>query len=276
MKRSFQVATRLLTFLSVAGTAVANHVHLQVAWRADGLVLGIYDFEAGSFAADAYPFIIGNAGMKLIPASAAFAFLGEPGATFFALPQDENLNLPFLGIGVDNVSNGTFSGNQVNLRLTALAGPGQFALYEVNAFGQPTLRMNSRDGLSPSGDAIDLPTGAHVHLNWAFNTPGEYQLTFVAEATRVAGNQPIVTAPATYHFRVLPPPAARLALARKGVDQFTLHVNSRTGARLRLIESPDLITWATNASWLLSAPEWQTNLSASPGANYWRAEEIFP
>ncbi|HAV61260.1 MAG TPA: hypothetical protein DCY13_02730, partial [Verrucomicrobiales bacterium] len=54
----------LLT-LALPPTLVANHVHLHVAWRANALVLEIFDFEAGAFPADAYPFVIGNAGVLL-------------------------------------------------------------------------------------------------------------------------------------------------------------------------------------------------------------------
>ncbi len=275
MKPPLQPALVLLTFLLVSGPAVANHVHLQVAWRSNALVLEIYDFEAGSSPADAYPFVLGNAGMKLIPSAPAFAFLGEAGATFFALPQDENPDLPFLGIGVDQAPAGSFSGNKVNLRLVSVNGAGHFALYQVNAFGQPTLQMNSRDGIAPDSDRVVLAPGAHEHQNWAFSAPGEYQVTFVADAVMQSTGQPVASTPATYRFRVLPPPAPRLELTR-GANDFNLLVQSRAGARLQLIESADLKHWTTNAVWLLTASNWQTNLPATGSRRFWRVEEVFP
>lgn len=260
----------------MSGPAVANHVHLQVAWRSNALVLEIYDFEAGSSPADAFPFVVGNAGINLTPAAPAFAFLGEAGATFFALPQSENPNLPFLGIGVDNVPNGTFSGNQVNLRLVSVEGPGHFALYQVNAFGQPTLQMNSRDGIDSAIDRITLAPGGHEHQNWAFSAPGEYQATFVADAVRQSTGQTISSAPAVYRFRVLPPPAARLELTGGAGADLNLVVQSRVGARLQVIESADLALWTTNTPTLLTTTTWQTVVPPSNPRHFWRVEEVFP
>ncbi len=277
MIRRLQLAAALLTFLPAISPAVANHVHLQVAWRQSALVLEVYDFEAGSFPPDAYPFVIGNAGMNLIPSAPAFAFLGEAGATFFALPQDGNPNLPFLGIGVDNVPAGTFTGNQVNLRLVSISGPGHFALYQVNAFGQPTLQMNSRDGIVPASDGVVLAPGAHEHQNWAFSAPGDYQLTFAADAVRQSSGQTITSESGTYRFRVLPPPKARLVLETgPGLDQPNLHINSRTGARLQLLEATSLGQWTTNTSRLLTEPEWHLTLQpvAAPH-RFWRVQEVF-
>jgi surface-anchored protein len=276
MKRSPQLTAVLLTFLTVSVPAFANHVHLQVAWRANALELEVYDFEAGAFPAEANPFVIGNAGMNLIPSAPAFAYLGEAGATFFALPQDGHPSLPYLGIGMDNAPAGTFAGNQVNLRLVSVHGPGHFALYQVNAFGQPTLQMNSRDGIAPDSDRIVLAPGAHEHQNWAFSAPGEYQVTVIADAVRQSTGQPVASDPATYRFQVLPPPAARLELTRDAGNDFNLVVQSRVGARLQVIESADLASWTTNAPTLLTAPIWQTVVPAAGGHRYWRVEEVFP
>src|SRR5690606_38721021 len=65
MKRILQRMAGVFVLLAANGAVVANHVHLQVAWRQSALVLEIYDFEAGVSPADAYPFVLGNAGMKL-------------------------------------------------------------------------------------------------------------------------------------------------------------------------------------------------------------------
>ncbi len=242
--------------------AAANHVHLQVAWRANALVLEIYDFEAGAFPSDAFPFVISNAGMNCVPADGSFSFLGESGATFFALPQDDNPALAFLGIGVNAIPTGTFTGNRLRLRMVSITGPGRFALYQVNAFGQPSIKMNSADGTNENDD-IDLATGAHEHLNWAFNAPGEYQITFVAEATRQSTGQLVAGAPANYRFRVLSPPKTRILLQPgPAADQPGLKIQSRPGARLQLLEAIELGGWTTNSTLLLTTPEWE--LSPQP------------
>jgi surface-anchored protein len=276
MRTNSQPTAALLLLLAATAAAGANHVHLQIAWRQDALVLEVYDFEAGAFPPDAYPFAIGNAGMNLVPAAPAFAFLGEAGATFFALPQSENPSLPYLGIGVDHTPASTFTADRVNLRLVSISGPGHFALYQVNTFGQPTLRMNTRDGIAPDSDRLMLAPGAHEHQNWAFSAPGEYMVTFVADAVRQSTGQTIASAPATYHFRVLPPPAARLALTGGAGGDFQLVVQSRVGARLQLLGTADFVAWTTNATGLLANSSWQTNLPGAGNRRFWRVAEVFP
>jgi len=275
MKHGLHWTAGLLTLLAVNNATVANHVHLQIAWREDALVLEIYDFEAGTFPSDAFPFVVGNAGMNLVPAATAFAFLGEAGATSFALPQNGNPNLPFLGIGVDNVPGGTFAGNHVQLRLVSVVGPGHLAVYQVDCFGQPTLQMNSRDGIDSSADRITLAPGGHQHQNWAFNAPGEYRVTFVAHAVRLSTGQTITSTPATYRFRVLPPPAARLELKKGGSSELSLTVQSRVGARLQIAESIDLALWTTNSGTLLKTPAWQRVLPVTSEHRFWRVQEVF-
>jgi surface-anchored protein len=277
MKRHLPLAGGLFAMLAVSTGAFANHVHLQIAWRQDTLVLEVYDFEAGAFPSDAFPFVIGNAGMHLIPPAPAFAFLGDAGATFFTLPQDERPGLPFLGIGVDNIPAGTFAGNQAFLRLVNVTGPGHFALYQVDAFGQPTLEMNTRDGIDSGMDRVTVAPGGHEHQNWAFSAPGEYELTFVADAVRQSNGQSISSAPAVYRFRVLPPPRARIVPGPgPSADQPTLLIRSRTGARLHLLEAQELGLWSTNATRLLSSPEWNfTPNPATSSKRFWRVQEVF-
>jgi len=71
-----------------------------------------------------------------------------------------------------------------------LAGPGEFAMYQLDTFGVPTLFMNSRDGLDGS-DRVPVPIGpgGHTHVNWAFSAPGKYQLTFQTSGTLAGETQ---------------------------------------------------------------------------------------
>lgn len=130
------------------------------------------------------------AAKQTVPNDPAFAFLGLPGSSVHILPQDETAGLLFPGIAADEIAPGLFAGETVNLILTATAGPGEFALYEVDAFGAPTIFANTRDGLS-AADVYPVAVGSHSHLNWAFSAPGEYRLSFKAGGTLVAGDQDI-------------------------------------------------------------------------------------
>ena len=54
---------------------------------------------------------------------------------------------------------------------------------------RPTVFMNSGDGVS-GGDQIVLSAGSHRHVNWAFTTPGVYEVDF--EALRdLGGGKPV-------------------------------------------------------------------------------------
>lgn len=268
----------LCLLLFAVANSLGNHVHLQVAWRQGALVLEIFDFEQGAYPSDAFPFVIGNTGMGVIPSTSEFAFLGDAGATFFYLPQEEKPGLPFLGIGVDNVPGGTFIGNQVNLRLMAVNGPGHFMMYQVNGLGTPTLRMSSRDGITSTSDRVSLSPGAHEHQSWAFTAPGNYEVVFVADAVRQSTGQTITSAATTYRFRVLSPPAVRLEVSRSAGSTTTVDLlaHSRVGARLQLLESTDLTTWTTNTTQLLTTPTWNTVVPIPSNRSFWRVDEVFP
>jgi surface-anchored protein len=145
---------------------------------------------------------VGPASKTSIPANPAFGFLGEPGAPIFVLPEVQNPALLFLGLGTEELASGLFTNDQVQLHLKSVTGPGQFFVYEVSAFGTPTVFMNSRDGIA-SNDVVTLTAGGHRHVNWAFSTPGTYQVDFEASGTLASNAQFTASGPVTYNFKVL-------------------------------------------------------------------------
>ncbi len=114
-----------------------------------------------------------------VPAGAQWSFLGAPGSSTWILPATEDEDLLFLGIGTEEIDPGTFTGNSLSLALKAVSGPGNFALYDTDSFGDPLLRWNSADGFS-GADVLTLSTGGHAHFNWAFSAPGDYTITLEA------------------------------------------------------------------------------------------------
>lgn len=99
------------------------------------------------------------------------------GATLIPLVEDLGLDVLWLGLAVRG--QGPSRGADVRLAVTDVRGPGEFALYLTDALGQPDVYADSGDGLGPDDVAI-LPPGAHTHLNWAFDSPGVYTVTFEA------------------------------------------------------------------------------------------------
>jgi surface-anchored protein len=138
---------------------------------------------------------------SVVPSGVAWSFLGASGSSVWILPQVENPSLIFLGLGTEELDAGLFVNDQVTLSLTAVRAPGAFSMYEVGVFGTPTVFMNSGDGVS-GGDQIVLSAGGHRHVNWAFTTPGVYEVDFEASGILAEGNQSISSGPVTYTFSV--------------------------------------------------------------------------
>jgi surface-anchored protein len=147
--------------------------------------------------------ILKPAARQSVPNDPSFSFLGSAGAPVYVLPQEETEGLLFLGIAGDEIASGQFGNETVRLELAAVSGPGNFALYSVDAFGAPTVFINTRDGVS-SGDAFPIAVGSHTHANWAFSQPGEYRLSFKASGTLMGENQATVSEPVTLRFMVEP------------------------------------------------------------------------
>ncbi len=178
-------------------------VYLDGAWD---LHIGRHDDDPPmEYAPDGAILGIGPAAQTTVPANPAFGFLGTPGSTVYILPEVENPSLLFLGFGTEELGPGLFVNNQLRFSLTSVNGPGNFSVYDVDAFGTPNVMMNSGNGIT-AADSLVLPTGGHQHANWAFSLPGNYEVNFEATGTLVAGNQFTSSGPVTYTFAVVPEP----------------------------------------------------------------------
>lgn len=138
--------------------------------------------------------------LTTIPAGSLWSFLGTAGANSWILPKTQNPNLLFLGIGAEEIAGGTFVNDQFTLSLKGVSGPGNFSVFDLDSFGDPTVLMNSGDGISPT-DAVVFPSGTHSHVNWAFSAPGDYTVTLEATANS-ALNGATASGSVDYLFRV--------------------------------------------------------------------------
>jgi len=127
----------------------------------------------------------------------AWSFQGGEGRFFYVLPQSEKHGLPFLGLNTEELDPADFA-TAPEVRLLGVDGPGDFFLYEVDAFGVPTVHMDSAD---PAPDTYAPPIGTHVHMNWAFSEPGEYEVSFELAAT-LTGDTPVTSSPQVVKFHV--------------------------------------------------------------------------
>ena len=158
------------------------------------------------------------AASNLVPAGPQWSFLGTAGSSVWILPQTHDHDLLFLGLGTEELAAGIFTGDQVKLSLKGVSGPGNFALYQTDMFGNPNVFMNSGDGIT-AGDAVTLGAGAHSHVNWAFGAPGVYQIDFEGSGALVDGNIFTSSGNVTYTFEVaaVPEPGTLALLAMGGL-----------------------------------------------------------
>ena len=133
---------------------------------------------------------------------ASYDFLGVPaGSTVYILPDIENTNLLFLGIGGEELGQGLLSGDVATLRLASVSGPGEFSVWQSGLTPTtPNLKMATSNGIDAS-DVFEVAAGSHSHANFAFTQMGLYEVTFVAFGEDSSGNA-INSGTVTYHFQV--------------------------------------------------------------------------
>lgn len=187
-------------------TLTSGHLDLGVAFEDGAFHLHIHDEEnEQEFSPDEATLQVGPESFTLVPSDPRYNFLGAGGSPVYVLPQVENPNLIFLGVGAEEIEAGLFQQDQITLTLRGIAGPGSFAGYSVDGFGSPTVFFDSRNGFD-AADRITVPAGGHADINWAFSAPGNYRLTFEAEGS-LAGGGMVASGPVDFHFAVVPEPS---------------------------------------------------------------------
>lgn len=134
-----------------------------------------------------------------VPDDPAFAFLGTPGADVWVLPEVENPELLFPGLATEELEPGVFVNDTVTVRFKKVRGPDGVSLFTTGPGGEPTILVDSEDGLP---DNVVLPVGTHAHQNWAFEAPGTYRIKVDATARLAATGQRVTSAPVVLTFKV--------------------------------------------------------------------------
>lgn len=120
-----------------------------------------------------------------VPGGEAWRFLGDPGASFYQVTQTQQSGLVWPGWSTEGIPLSATTGG-VTWSLLDTSGPGQFALYETGAFGQPSVIFSTRDGISAS-DRVTIPKNTHAHGSWAFSAEGNYCLSMQRTAQLADG-----------------------------------------------------------------------------------------
>lgn len=221
--------------LSFAGSAYANDLpRLETGHTDVGINYedGNWDLHVHSesleqeFAPEEVWLKVASSARTAVSTNSAFHFLGAPGSAVWMLPSSHRDDLLFLGLGTEEMAEGLFQKNQVNLALKSVEGPGFFSAYQLDAFGAPIILFNSRDGLD-ANDSRALTTGGHAHLNWVFTAPGQYRIGLQASGVLAATGETTTSEVAYYHFEVGALPRLDLVREQKA-DHLRLEWQSET------------------------------------------------
>ena len=146
--------------------------------------------------------------------AAATGFFGAAGSPLWILPKAQDPDLPFFGIGAEEMSPDDWVGS-LTLKLDEVRGPGNVFIWDVGAFGELEPKMSSRDGISAS-DVVGVEAGSHGHYFWAFSAPGDYEVSFSASGTHKVDGA-VASDPVAYRFQVVPEPGVGWLLVVGGL-----------------------------------------------------------
>lgn len=130
-------------------------------------------------------------------------------ATYYWLPESEldaaANGTPFLGIGLEELDPGDWTGGTVTITLSQISGPGEFLLWQDNGFGGINVFIDT------VGDSFTLAAGSHTHFNWGFESEGVYELEFTITGIHVT--EGLQSGSGTYTFQIPEPSSALMAMA---------------------------------------------------------------
>jgi len=173
------------------------HIHLHAGAVVDGNSLA----EDTTFDPDQLTVVVTETAEIRRPEGdlweAAGVDVNEP---MWVLPQHGQEDLPAFGLSTDAIPPGVLVDDLVTLTLRHIHGPGDFSLWESDAFGLPAFRLATHEQCL----SVTLPVGQHSHYNWGFTTPGEYTLVFEVTGELAGGDY--VAALAIYTFKVTEEP----------------------------------------------------------------------
>ncbi|WP_053719833.1 choice-of-anchor M domain-containing protein [Saccharothrix sp. NRRL B-16348] len=140
-----------------------------------------------------------SAARTTVPADPAYSFLGTAGSPVWVLPEVEDPALLWPGIGTEEVEPGVFVDDALSLRFEWVYGPAGFSVFTTDAFGAPTVLVDSGNGLP---DTVAVTAANHQHASWAFEAAGAYAVVVRVSGVLAATGQKVTSAPALYRFKV--------------------------------------------------------------------------
>jgi len=210
MRTTALPAVALLTLSSLALSVPASattrvnldqgHVDvIGIAFENGAFDLHVHDEEHGVEYAPSEVNLVAKPGSEIaVPDDPQYGFLGTPGARAWVLPQVQDPELLWPGIGAEEVEPGVFTDDALKVDVIGVTGPADVSVFTTDAFGAPTVLVDSGNGLP---DRINTSAGGHLHANWAFEAAGTYKVKVKVSGTVAATGQ-TASGIATYTFKV--------------------------------------------------------------------------
>ncbi len=177
--------------LTESGATILNRGHVDIASLLEGgrLVTKVKDTTESStptWRDPAKTVLQALPGARTtVPVDGAFRFLGAAGDPVWLLPETQDQSLLWPGWSTEEIPEAA-TRTGFDWKLSAIEGPGEFALFTSGAFGEPKVMFNTRDGLP---DTTTVGRHVHVHGSWAFSAEGVYCLAFDRATTLAAGSR---------------------------------------------------------------------------------------
>jgi surface-anchored protein len=179
----------------------------------DTVVRGVFDSSA-----------MGVDSPSIRPAGPPWDFTGtSAGSTVYVFPAfDAQPELPFLGIGTEEIGSGVFVGNTIALEFLGIVdGPlgGAFSMWGSTGFSTIPHFSSSNPSLTVNGNQYNANVGGHNHFNLGFTQVGQYELSFNLSGTLVGGGV-TQSGPFSVRFEVLTAVPEPSSLMMLGVSSF--------------------------------------------------------
>jgi len=206
MKKELLCSLLTLALAASAPAAVLRegHADIGIAYEDNKLFPHIHDEENDAeYGPGTALLLVKHEGYEAITAGPAYDFLRPGGETHvWRLPNVENPELLFLGLGAEEIEPGVVFEDAITISLKSVTAPpgGFFSVYEVDAFDAPQVLLNTGDGIS-TADSFVLIAGSHRHVNWTFSRSGDYRVEFTFSARIGTATKP-KTATVIYKFHV--------------------------------------------------------------------------
>ncbi|MFW5697298.1 MAG: choice-of-anchor M domain-containing protein [Fimbriimonadaceae bacterium] len=208
-----------------------DHVDIAVDYHDDHVELHIHGHghahghsDDHAMEPDETLFYAGENALIARPTGSQWDFTGVgAGDDLWVLPQIEDPDLIFLGIGAEDLTGDTFDsynetdpridaeGQFIKLDVVGVRGPGAFSVWQTDGVGNITEWVSSADGVGAM-DTLFAVEGGHAHYNWGFTAKGLYEVDIVASG--YVDGVLVESDPTTFNFGVeaVPEPATMLAL----------------------------------------------------------------